>query len=384
MSIEIANIKKSFGRTQVLNDISLDIPSGQMVALLGPSGSGKTTLLRIIAGLEHQTSGHIRFHGTDVSRLHARDRKVGFVFQHYALFRHMTVFDNIAFGLTVLPRRERPNAAAIKAKVTKLLEMVQLAHLADRYPAQLSGGQKQRVALARALAVEPQILLLDEPFGALDAQVRKELRRWLRQLHEELKFTSVFVTHDQEEALAVSDRIAVMNDGVIQQVGSPQYIYQRPANQFVSTFIGLSNIFSAKLTETEGKTGVDFGHYQAVMDNLDLRLLGIGDQTISQAAGTPVRVAVRPEEFTVHKDGEGIDAVVKSSVFLGISTHYFMETETGQEVEVIRPSDVGTIIPNGTNVKLRVETARINVFTEDGSRTLIRQDENSETGGEAL
>lgn len=198
MSIEIANIKKSFGRTQVLNDISLDIPSGQMVALLGPSGSGKTTLLRIIAGLEHQTSGHIRFHGTDVSRLHARDRKVGFVFQHYALFRHMTVFDNIAFGLTVLPRRERPNAAAIKAKVTKLLEMVQLAHLADRYPAQLSGGQKQRVALARALAVEPQILLLDEPFGALDAQVRKELRRWLRQLHEELKFTSVFVTHDQK------------------------------------------------------------------------------------------------------------------------------------------------------------------------------------------
>ena len=166
MSIEIANIKKSFGRTQVLNDISLDIPSGQMVALLGPSGSGKTTLLRIIAGLEHQTSGHIRFHGTDVSRLHARDRKVGFVFQHYALFRHMTVFDNISFGLTVLPRRERPNAAAIEAKVTKLLEMVQLAHLADRYPAQLSGGQKQRVALARALAVEPQILLLDEPFDA--------------------------------------------------------------------------------------------------------------------------------------------------------------------------------------------------------------------------
>ena len=221
MSIEIANIKKSFGRTQVLNDISLDIPSGQMVALLGPSGSGKTTLLRIIAGLEHQTSGHIRFHGTDVSRLHARDRKVGFVFQHYALFRHMTVFDNIAFGLTVLPRRERPNAAAIKAKVTKLLEMVQLAHLADRYTAQLSGGQKQRVALARALAVEPQILLLDEPFGALDAQVRKELRRWLRQLHEELKFTSVFVTHDQEEATEVADRVVVMSQGNIEQADAP-------------------------------------------------------------------------------------------------------------------------------------------------------------------
>ena len=233
MSIEIANIKKSFGRTQVLNDISLDIPSGQMVALLGPSGSGKTTLLRIIAGLEHQTSGHIRFHGTDVSRLHARDRKVGFVFQHYALFRHMTVFDNIAFGLTVLPRRERPNAAAIKAKVTKLLEMVQLAHLADRYPAQLSGGQKQRVALARALAVEPQILLLDEPFGALDAQ--------LRQLHEELKFTSVFVTHDQEEATEVADRVVVMSQGNIEQADAPDQVWREPATRFVLEFMGEVN-----------------------------------------------------------------------------------------------------------------------------------------------
>ena len=231
MSIEIANIKKSFGRTQVLNDISLDIPSGQMVALLGPSGSGKTTLLRIIAGLEHQTSGHIRFHGTDVSRLHARDRKVGFVFQHYALFRHMTV----------LPRRERPNAAAIKAKVTKLLEMVQLAHLADRYPAQLSGGQKQRVALARALAVEPQILLLDEPFGALDAQVRKELRRWLRQLHEELKFTSVFVTHDQEEATEVADRVVVMSQGNIEQADAPDQVWREPATRFVLEFMGEVN-----------------------------------------------------------------------------------------------------------------------------------------------
>ena len=225
---------------------------------------------------------------------------------------------------------------------------------------------------------------MDEPLSNLDAKLRVEMRNAIKTIQQQVGITTVYVTHDQEEALAVSDRIAVMNDGVIQQVGSPQYIYQRPANQFVSTFIGLSNIFSAKLTETEGKTGVDFGHYQAVMDNLDLRLLGTGDQTIAQAAGTPVRVAVRPEEFTVHKDGEGIDAVVKSSVFLGISTHYFMETEAGQEVEVIRPSDVGTIIPNGTNVKLRVETARINVFTEDGSRTLIRQEENSETGGEAL
>ncbi|AFJ46207.1 sulfate/thiosulfate ABC transporter ATP-binding protein CysA [Shimwellia blattae] len=241
MSIQIANIRKSFGHTQVLNDISLDIPSGQMVALLGPSGSGKTTLLRIIAGLEHQTSGQIRFQGTDVSRLHARDRKVGFVFQHYALFRHMTVFENIAFGLTVLPRKSRPGAAAIKQKVTKLLEMVQLAHLADRYPAQLSGGQKQRVALARALAVEPQILLLDEPFGALDAQVRKELRRWLRELHEELKFTSVFVTHDQEEAMEVADRVVVMSQGNIEQADSPETVWREPATRFVLEFLGEVN-----------------------------------------------------------------------------------------------------------------------------------------------
>ena len=241
MSIQIANIRKSFGHTQVLNDISLDIPSGQMVALLGPSGSGKTTLLRIIAGLEHQTGGQIRFQGTDVSRLHARDRKVGFVFQHYALFRHMTVFDNIAFGLTVLPRKERPNAATIKQKVTKLLEMVQLSHLAERYPAQLSGGQKQRVALARALAVEPQILLLDEPFGALDAQVRKELRRWLRELHEELKFTSVFVTHDQEEAMEVANRVVVMSQGHIEQADTPDIVWREPATRFVLEFLGEVN-----------------------------------------------------------------------------------------------------------------------------------------------
>ncbi|MGJ0193608.1 sulfate/thiosulfate ABC transporter ATP-binding protein CysA [Pantoea sp. RRHST58] len=255
MSIEINQINKSFGRTPVLNDISLDIPSGQMVALLGPSGSGKTTLLRIIAGLEHQNSGQIRFHNKDVSALHARDRQVGFVFQHYALFRHMTVFDNIAFGLTVLPRRERPSSAEIKQRVTRLLEMVQLAHLANRFPAQLSGGQKQRVALARALAVEPQILLLDEPFGALDAQVRKELRRWLRQLHEELKFTSVFVTHDQEEAMEVADRVVVMSQGNIEQVGTPDEVWRDPATRFVLEFLGEVNRFDGEVHGSQFHVG---------------------------------------------------------------------------------------------------------------------------------
>ena len=219
MSIEIANIKKSFGRTQVLNDISLDIPSGQMVALLGPSGSGKTTLLRIIAGLEHQTSGHIRFHGTDVSRLHARDRKVGFVFQHYALFRHMTVFDNIAFGLTVLPRRERPNAAAIKAKVTKLLEMVQLAHLADLYPAQLSGGEQQRVSIARALAKNPKLLLCDEPTGALDYNTGKSILKLLQNMCREKGMTVIIITHNQ--ALApMADRLIHIKNGQVARIES--------------------------------------------------------------------------------------------------------------------------------------------------------------------
>lgn len=246
MSIEIANIKKSFGRTQVLNDISLDIPSGQMVALLGPSGSGKTTLLRIIAGLEHQTSGHIRFQGTDVSRLHARDRKVGFVFQHYALFRHMTVYDNVAFGLRVRPRSTRPSETEIKKRVTRLLDLVQLGFLADRYPAQLSGGQRQRIALARALAVEPRVLLLDEPFGALDAKVRKELRRWLRTLHDELHITSIFVTHDQEEALEVADQIVVMNKGNVEQIGSPREVYETPKTPFVFDFLGQANRFEGQ------------------------------------------------------------------------------------------------------------------------------------------
>ncbi|MBW7983539.1 sulfate/thiosulfate ABC transporter ATP-binding protein CysA [Enterobacillus tribolii] len=247
MSIEIQQVSKYFGRTQVLHDISLDIPSGEMVALLGPSGSGKTTLLRIIAGLEGQNSGRLSFNGKDVSRLHARDRRVGFVFQHYALFRHMSVFDNIAFGLSVLPRRERPDAAAIRARVMQLLDMVQLSHLADRFPSQLSGGQKQRVALARALAVEPQILLLDEPFGALDAQVRKELRRWLRQLHEELKFTSVFVTHDQEEAMEVADRVVVMSQGNIEQIGTPDDVWREPASRFVLEFLGEVNQIAGEI-----------------------------------------------------------------------------------------------------------------------------------------
>jgi len=240
MSIEIRNVSKQFGDFHALRDVSLDIHSGELIALLGPSGCGKTTLLRIIAGLETADAGSILFSGEDTTDVHVRDRQVGFVFQHYALFRHMTVFENVAFGLRVQPRAIRKDEATIRARVKELLDLVQLDWLANRYPSQLSGGQRQRIALARALAIEPRILLLDEPFGALDAKVRKELRQWLRSLHSEIHVTSIFVTHDQEEALEVANRVVVMDKGRIEQIGTPGEVYDSPATAFVHGFIGES------------------------------------------------------------------------------------------------------------------------------------------------
>jgi sulfate transport system ATP-binding protein len=247
MSIAVRNVTKRFGRFTALDDVSLEIPHGRLVALLGPSGSGKTTLLRIIAGLENADSGEVQFDGRDISDRTARERRVGFVFQHYALFRHMTVFENVAFGLRVRPRGSRPSPDEIRARVGQLLDLIQLRNQAGRYPSQLSGGQRQRVALARALAVEPSVLLLDEPFGALDAKVRHELRRWLRELHDEVGVTSVFVTHDQDEALEVADQVAVMNGGKIEQVGTPDEVYHHPASSFVYNFLGNVNLFHGRV-----------------------------------------------------------------------------------------------------------------------------------------
>ena len=255
MSIQVRNLNKRFGATVVCDNLNLDIGDGELVALLGPSGSGKTTLLRIIAGLEVPDSGSVLFHGEDTTRADVREREVGFVFQHYALFGHMTIFENVAFGLRVKPRDVRPDEATIKAKVMELLTLVQLDSIAGRYPHQLSGGQRQRIALARALAVEPKMLLLDEPFGALDARVRKELRRWLRRLHDEVHVTSVFVTHDQEEAMEVADRIVVMNQGRIEQDGPPDEVYDRPATPFVLQFLGDVNVFHGRLGSAAGKDG---------------------------------------------------------------------------------------------------------------------------------
>jgi sulfate transport system ATP-binding protein len=255
MSIQAKNISKNFGGFQALKGVDLEVGTGELVALLGPSGSGKTTLLRIIAGLEKPDQGEILFHGEDATRRSARDRHVGFVFQHYALFRHMSVFENVAFGLRVRPRSTRPSNKEIKEQVTELLRLVQLDGLASRYPSQLSGGQRQRVALARALAVQPRVLLLDEPFGALDAKVRQELRRWLRRLHDDLHITSVFVTHDQEEALEVADRVVVMNQGRIEQDGTPEEVYEHPANPFVFNFLGSVNLFHGRVHDGEATMG---------------------------------------------------------------------------------------------------------------------------------
>jgi sulfate/thiosulfate transport system ATP-binding protein len=296
MDIEIKNISKQFGGFTALKDVSLTVHPGELVALLGPSGSGKTTLLRIIAGLERATSGMVLFGGENALDRSIRQRRVGFVFQHYALFRHMTVFENVAFGLRVKPRDHRPREAEIRDRVMSLLELVQLDHFARRYPSQLSGGQRQRVALARALAIEPSVLLLDEPFGALDAKVRKELRRWLRQLHEEIHVTSVFVTHDQEEALELADRVVVLAKGRVQQIGTPEEVYEQPQSAFVHHFIGES--LSVPVTINAG--GVHFAGRR-----LDLDPHGLSDGEAS--------LFIRPYEVTVVPESGGamLDGVVK-------------------------------------------------------------------------
>ncbi|MBI2770987.1 MAG: sulfate ABC transporter ATP-binding protein [Burkholderiales bacterium] len=294
MSIEIRNVSKKFGEFNALRNVSLDINSGELIALLGPSGCGKTTLLRIIAGLETADAGSILFSGEDTTDVHVRERQVGFVFQHYALFRHMTVFENVAFGLRVKPRGQRPGEDQIKRKVHELLGLVQLDWLADRFPSQLSGGQRQRIALARALAVEPKVLLLDEPFGALDAKVRKELRRWLRRLHDELHVTSIFVTHDQEEALEVADRVVLMNAGRVEQVGSPQEVWDHPASPFVYGFLGDVNMF----------------HGRAHQGEVVLEGLRIESREHADAQNAKAFAYVRPHDLDVQRYAPGAAGIV--------------------------------------------------------------------------
>ncbi|MCL4651934.1 sulfate/molybdate ABC transporter ATP-binding protein [Burkholderia multivorans] len=321
MGITVRHLQKRFGDFTALDNVSLDFPPGELVALLGPSGCGKTTLLRVIAGLEHADAGQVVLQGLDVASVGARDRQVGFVFQHYALFRHMTVFENVAFGLRVKPRRERPSEAAIRDKVHELLKLVQLDWLAQRYPSELSGGQRQRIALARALAVEPKVLLLDEPFGALDAKVRKELRGWLRRLHDDLHISTIFVTHDQEEALEVADRIVVLNRGRVEQVGSPQEVYDHPQSAFVYEFLGAAN----RLPGTVAERGfVAEGAAAPIAVDADF-------------AG-PAHAYVRPHDLQLwpaaeagHRDGIAVD--VRRVIPLDGSVRVELESRAGGALE---------------------------------------------------
>ncbi len=323
MSIEVCNISKTFGRFAALKHVSLRVPSGELVALLGPSGSGKTTLLRIVAGLEMADpgSGPVKFHDQDVGDRHARHRRVGFVFQHYALFKHMTVFDNIAFGLAVRPRHSRPSKQTIREKIGELLRLIQLENLANRYPSQLSGGQRQRVALARALAVEPEVLLLDEPFGALDARVRQELRHWLRRLHDEIHVTSLFVTHDQEEALEVADQVVVMNEGRIEQVGTPEQVFHQPANEFVLNFLGHVNVFHGRVQQDRAVFGS----------------LAVDVPSVKAAEGRQARLFVRPYDLEVSASSTGTDSLRTSVARIqsaGPVVKLELRTGDGQLVQV--------------------------------------------------
>jgi len=295
MDLQIRSVHKSFSGFPALVDVNLDIRSGELVALLGPSGSGKTTLLRVLAGLEFPDYGQILFAGENMALKPVRERRVGFVFQHYALFKHMTVLDNIAFGLTVRSRRERPAKAEIRRRAAELLDLVQLGGLANRFPHQLSGGQKQRVALARALAIDPRVLLLDEPFGALDAKVRKDLRRWLRELHLKTGYTTVFVTHDQEEALELADRVVIMNRGRVEQIGTTDEVYDHPATPFVFDFLGTPNVFAGRVN---GRIVTIDGDSQPI-------------ETHSIHPSGPVDIYVRPAELQiVVSEKLGLGAVI--------------------------------------------------------------------------
>lgn len=318
MSIQIEQVQKNFGDFVAVDNVDLSIHSGELTALLGPSGSGKTTLLRLIAGLEQADAGRILFHGEDISHQHVSERGVGFVFQHYALFKNMTVFDNVAFGLTVKPRKQRPNSTEIKKRVHRLLELVQLDWTAERYPSQLSGGQRQRIALARALAVEPKVLLLDEPFGALDAKVRAELRRWLRRLHDEIHVTSVFVTHDQEEALEVADRIVVMNKGRIEQQGTPEEVYDNPANPFVYEFLGTVNLFHARVRQGDTLVNPKTADSQASAEEVTL----------------PGFAYVRPHEIDVshQQEEDSIAAKLELVTVVGPTVRLELQTDDSDRI----------------------------------------------------
>ena len=363
IKITINHALKKYGDFVAIPDLSLEIKPGEFFTLLGPSGCGKTTLLRMIAGFNSIEGGEFYFGDRLINDLDPSKRNIGMVFQNYAIFPHLTVRKNVAFGLQnrKLPKEE------IKEKTDKFMELMKIKEYADRLPEKLSGGQQQRVALARALAIEPEVLLMDEPLSNLDAKLRVEMRTVIKEIQNRLGITTVYVTHDQEEAMAVSDRIAVMNQGVIQQIGSPKALYQRPANSFVATFIGRTNMMKAKVWVEGNRRGIIFDEgYKLEMKNL-----------VNVSDGQEVKVSVRPEELVIEGVGEDKNAnylsgKVQYSTFLGLNTHYIVELEDGYRAEIIQESLIDDIIENGTVIRLGMKAEKINVFTSDGSESLVK------------
>ena len=362
--LQLRGLNCGYHAHKVVQDLDLHLNAGDIGCLLGPSGCGKTTTLRAIAGFEPVLEGEIELAGEVISRagftLAPEKRHIGMVFQDYALFPHLSVADNVAFGI-----RKQANAERV---TRELLELVKLGHLAQRYPHELSGGQQQRVALARAIVIRPQVLLMDEPLSNLDAKLRIEMRNAIKQIQRRVDITTVYVTHDQEEALAVSDRIAVMNGGVICQIGRPADIYKRPKNVFVSTFIGLSNLLDGHIVKKGDKTSISFKENEDWLVDMDNLSGGVED-------GEEVIISVRPEEFDMEPGTkEGVRGVIRSSVFLGLTTHYFITTGSGQELEILQTQEGHDILPDGSAVTLTVKAGRINVFRRATEETLIREE----------
>ena len=370
VGITIQNAVKKYGDHTVIPNLSVKIPNGQMFTLLGPSGCGKTTLLRMIAGFNTIEGGDLYFNDVRINDLDPGKRNIGMVFQNYAIFPHMSVRQNIAFGLKnrKIPKEE------IASATDKFMRLVQIEEYADRKPANLSGGQQQRVALARALVIQPDVLLMDEPLSNLDAKLRVEMRAVIRGIQRSVNITTVYVTHDQEEAMAISDVIAVMDRGVIAHIGKPQDIYQRPSNLFVATFIGKSNLLKAKLRREGTDCFVEFGNgYKVAMNNVcpDKQMDG------------EVIVAARPEEIWVNRENDGVSgirATVNDSVFLGLNTHYFVTLETGETAEIIQESQIDTIVPPGSTVTLTMNTLKMNLFDAQTEESLMQGVQNSANG----
>ncbi|WP_139991648.1 ABC transporter ATP-binding protein [Paenibacillus paridis] len=356
VTISFRDVVKKYGATKVIPELSLDIKQGEFFTLLGPSGCGKTTLLRMIAGFNSIEDGTIQFNERVINQVAPGKRNIGMVFQNYAIFPHLTVKGNVAFGL----QNRKNNKDDIHRKVEDILKVVQIEEYKDRMPKNLSGGQQQRVALARAIVIRPDVLLMDEPLSNLDAKLRVEMRNAIKDIQREVGITTVYVTHDQEEAMAVSDRIAVMKSGIIQHVGTPQEIYQRPANIFVATFIGRTNIIDGTITYASGKYSVSFGAgYQESIQGINEHAMGIH-------GNAPIKISVRPEEFYIAEDQQGLRAKIVSSVFLGLNTHYYVDLETGPRIEITQESTTDQILQPGTTVWLKANMAKANVYDEQG------------------